>query len=161
MASVNGQPVDPAPQPGKLLRLSRRWKAGDQLELDLPMEIVFVQANPLVEECRGQLAVMRGPVVYCLESTDLPRRVSIDDVVIVPSGQWTSKWQPDLLGGVVTIEGDALILPHTEWNDRLYARYDPGRPAKPFRVRLIPYYAWSNRGQSEMTVWLPFQEKAR
>jgi len=152
---LNGQPLKVDLKPGRYAEIRRRWTPGDRLDLNLSLDVVFVQANPLVEEARGQVAVMRGPVVYCLESPDLPEDVSVDDVAVVPSGKWSAQWQPDLLGGVVVVEGDAVVVPHVDWKQRLYARYDPTVPPRRIRVRLIPYYAWANRGRSEMTVWLP------
>ena len=54
-------------------KLISDWKKGDKIELVLPMEAKLIEANPLVEETRNQVAVKRGPVVYCLESIDLPK----------------------------------------------------------------------------------------
>ena len=152
--TVNGQPCRMDLRSGTYAELRRRWSPSDRVELELPMEIVFVQAHPLVEEVRGQVAVTRGPIVYSLESADLPDGVDIDNVAILPAGRWTARWQANLLGGVTVIEGDAVLVKSVDWTGRLYARYDPA-PADRTRVTLIPYYAWANRGQSQMTVWLP------
>jgi DUF1680 family protein len=48
----------------------------------------------------------------------------------------------------------SVSLNDVRWTDRLYQRWEPGNE-KPIRVTLIPYYAWANRGISQMTVWLP------
>ena len=74
------------------------------------MDVVFVQAHPLVEEARNQVAVMRGPIVYCLESVDLPEGVGVDDVALVADATWTPRRDKDLLGGVTVLEGPAQAL---------------------------------------------------
>jgi DUF1680 family protein len=118
------------------------------------MDVVFLQANPLIEEARNQAAVMRGPVVYCLESTDLPAGVNIDNVTVNPRGAWTPQWKADLLGGVTVLEGEATVSSSQDWTGRLYQRMNLDQP-KRIPVTLIPNYAWANRGESQMAVWLP------
>jgi len=152
--TVNGKACDVVLRPGTYAELRRQWSPGDRIELDLPMEVVFIEAHPLVEESRAQVAVMRGPLVYCLESPDLPEGVDIDTVAIVPSGRWQAQWRDSLLGGVIVVEGEAVVRPTGDWSGRLYRRYDPAAGRR-LRVRLIPYFAWANRGRSQMTVWLP------
>jgi len=105
--------------------------------MNLPLEVVFLQANPLVEEARNQVAVMRGPIVYCLESTDLPEGVNIEDVGVNPSGQWTPEHEPDLLGGITALKGDAIVSASQDWTGRLYHRMDLTE-RKRIRVQLIP-----------------------
>jgi DUF1680 family protein len=139
-ATVNGERVEVALEPGSYAAFHRHWSPGDVLELRLSMDVTFMQAQPLVEQARNQLAVVRGPIVYCLESPDLPAGVSIDDVA--------------LLGGVMVLDGEAVVRQPRDWTDRLYAPWQPGGERR-MTVTLIPYYAWANRGESQMTVWLP------
>jgi hypothetical protein len=54
----------------------------------------------------------------------------------------------------MVLEGDALAIEQSKWEGQLYRELQPGQ-AKGFRIVLIPYYAWANRGPSEMSVWLP------
>ena len=138
---------------GTYVPIRRRWSPGDRIDLVLPMEVSFVQAHPLVEETRGQVAVMRGPLVYCLESVDLPEEVKVEQVILATDAKWVAREDPQCLGGVVVIEGEAFATPQLSWEGRLYQRWAPA--VKRFPVRLIPYFAWGNRGRSEMTVWLP------
>src|SRR5439155_16795210 len=77
---VNDRPVAAPAKRGTFHEVRRTWSAGDRIDLELPMPMRIVQANPYVEEARNQLAVMRGPMVYCLESVDLPRGVRLLDV---------------------------------------------------------------------------------
>ena len=150
---VNGKP-GPAAAAGTYVEVKRKWAAGDKLELDLPMEVRLVAANPLVEEDRNQTAVMRGPIVYCLESPDLPAGVGIDDVAIPAAAKFTARHDPSLLKGVTVIEGQARLIRQDNWSGLLYRAIRP-QPAESTNIRLIPYYAWANRGISDMTVWMP------
>lgn len=77
---INGKRDDAAPKPGAYLALKREWRAGDKAELTLPMKPRLVEADPRVQEDRNQLAVMRGPVVYCMESVGLPAGVKLSEV---------------------------------------------------------------------------------
>jgi hypothetical protein len=150
--AVNGEPrkVDA----GRYAEVTRAWKDGDVVELDLPMRTRLVQAHPLVEEARNQVAVMRGPVVYCLESPDLPKGIGIQSVAVPGRIELTPRFDPALLGGVTILEGKAEVSAEPAWGKELYREFKPTTP-RTVEVKLIPYYAWGNRGRSEMTVWLP------
>src|SRR5262249_25906102 len=104
---------------------------------------------------RNQVALQRGPVVYCVESTDLPEGVRVSDVVIPRDASFRPRFDPDRLGGVGVLEGRASARPGGGWSRALYRELDATAAAKPVDLRLIPYYAWGNRGPSEMTVWMP------
>lgn len=140
---------------GKYAEVRRAWKAGEVIELDLPMSPKLVEAHPLVEEARNQVAVVRGPLVYCLESVDLPKGVSLQSVAISRDVRLAVQFDPKFLGGVTVIEGQAERKTDENWDGELYRE---ARPAKRERIeaKLIPYFAWSNRGRSEMTVWIPW-----
>ncbi|MBC8869628.1 MAG: glycoside hydrolase family 127 protein [Planctomycetes bacterium] len=150
---INGKPSNVELTPGTYAAIRRQWSAGDVVELDLPMDVVFLRAHPLIEEARNQVAVMRGPIVYCLESPDLPEGVGVDDVAIVAGAKWTPRRDKDLLDRAAVLDGEAHVKQPPDWTDRLYQRWEPASE-KRIRVTLIPYYAWANRGISQMTVWL-------
>jgi DUF1680 family protein len=151
---VNSAPKRTVPEPGRYFEVKRLWSAGDVLELTLPMHVRLLQAHPLVEEARNQVAVQRGPVVYCLESSDLGKGVKVSDVVIPGRIELTPRFDAALLGGVTVLEGKAEALVEAEWSGMLYREWTPPA-ARVIDLRLIPYYAWGNRGPSEMTVWMP------
>jgi len=147
----NGKSVDA--KPGHYAEIRRVWKAGDAVELVLPMKPRLIESHPLVEETRNHVAVMRGPLVYCLESPDLPKGVPVQDVLMPRDAKLTARYEKTLLGGVAVIECKADAATAT-WGDQLYREFKPA-PSKTIALKMIPYYAWANRGKSEMTVWLP------
>jgi hypothetical protein len=114
-------------------------------------------ADPRLEQARGQVAVMRGPIVYCLESTDLPEGVAVDAICLPRDAEWTTRPEPDLLGGVTVLETEALAVPQLDPQGPLYQELPTGEPC-PVPIRMIPYFAWNNRGEPQMTVWIPLEQ---
>ena len=127
-------------------------KKGDRVELLLDMPATLLESNPLVEETKNQVTVKRGPVVYCLESPDLPGNTIFD--VVIPA---SIKLQPVPMkidiGNVMALTGQARLLQKSNWKNSLYKEVNT--TTKPIKIKLIPYYAWANRGQTDMTVWMP------
>lgn len=154
--SLNGKKLSPPSADAGYREIRRNWKIGDVVELELLMPPKLMQANPLVEEVGNQVAVQRGPIVYCLESMDLPTGVDIEQVIVPLDIRFKERYDKDLLQGVAVLEGTALAKRPTEWKTELY-REAKAMPTRPIKLRLIPYYAWSNRGPSEMSVWLPMK----
>jgi hypothetical protein len=166
---VNGERLAAAPSPATYLPVRRRWQAGDRLELELPMRVRLMEAHPKAAELRGKVAVTRGPVVYCLESPDLPEGVGVDEVLIPADIKLAAAFRKDLLGGIVVLSGEAFrggrraaaATPGEQagWTGVLYRELKaaPARPpaGRTVHVTLIPYHAWANRGVSRMAVWLP------
>jgi DUF1680 family protein len=151
---INRRPEAVSARPGSYASITRTWKPGDVLELELPMVTRLIEANPLVEETLNQLAVKRGPLVYCLESVDLPEGIHVGEVSLPADIRLTAQPDPQLPGGVVALTGTAAAREAGDWNGRLYRELKEAT-ATPVTIRLIPYYAWGNRGNGEMTVWMP------
>ncbi len=132
--------------------INKTWKTGDKIELVLDMPATLIESNPLVEETRNQVTVKRGPIVYCLESVDLPGQNVFD--VAIPS---PIKFQPVPMkidnGNVMGLTGEARLIQNNTWNNILYKEVNT--ELKPVKIKLIPYYAWANRGKTDMTVWMP------
>ena len=149
--TVNGQPVPASEEHGYLV-VNRQWKKGDVISYELPLQATVVEANPLVEESRGQVAVMRGPILYCLESWELGD-TDIDDISLPVNAQF--KPVEVNIGGscMVALETEAYVRGGEGWHGLLYRPASVKKEKK--TIRLIPYYAWGNRGKSEMTVWMP------
>ncbi|MEI7850924.1 MAG: beta-L-arabinofuranosidase domain-containing protein [Kiritimatiellales bacterium] len=156
--AINGKPVTDAKSEHGYVTFAQTWRTGDTITLSLPMESTLVAADPRVEETRNQVAVMRGPVLYCVESPDLPPGVDVPSV-LVPS---TSTFKPVVgLAGVESPLAGKTVLLRGPALHRAEPRTPPlYRPlslesSQPFDLTLIPYYAWANRGRSAMSVWLP------
>jgi uncharacterized protein len=151
---INDSPVDLSPQPESYFEIRRVWRPGDFVDLDLPMPVRLMEANPLVEEDLNQVAVQRGPVVYCLESPDLPQGVKISDVMIPSDMKLIARYDRRLLDGIVVLEGKLVAQQSENWSGKLYREIQPAE-LKPVNVKFIPYSVWQNHGPSEMSVWLP------
>jgi len=151
---VNGKLYPTKTPNGTYAEVKRSWNSGDKLQLILDMPATMVEANPLVEETRNQVAVKRGPVVYCVESVDLNKTASVFGVGLSTSSSFKSI--PMKIGNstVIALEASGKKTDNTDWNDKLY-REIPKKPVEEIKIRLIPYYAWGNRGHSEMSVWIP------
>ena len=149
--AVNGKMVVDV-MPGTFARIERQWAKGDEIAIDMPMKTTFVEGHPRIEELRNQVALKRGPVVYCIESADLPKGADITDVYISSEKTLASNYRSDFLGGLATLEGEVLIR-----KDKGEGMYNEVQKPKfeAYKTNFIPYYAWSNRGQGEMTVFLP------
>ena len=151
---VNGKAQNVALKPGTYAEVNRTWNTGDQVELQLPMPAQLVEANPLVEETRNQVAVKRGPIVYCVETKDFPANQKLSALTI-PAGTRLSPKQLSIEGSsVMTLSGKGELTPDPQWGSQLYRPLSNRKPTS-VPLTLIPYYAWGNRGQTDMQVWIP------
>ena len=120
--TVNGKTVSEPPVEQGYLLLSRTWQAGDEIVLSLPCEARLIAADPRVEETRNQVAIMRGPVLYCVESPDLPAGIRVPDVYLASDA--TFRTSPGLadstlpLGAeIVTLDGRACTATNRTWKE--------------------------------------------
>ena len=150
--TVNGEEQNIETKAGTYATVNRTWKKGDVVGINMPMRTRIVEANPLVEESRGQVAVQRGPIVYCLESNDLGG-LSIDDIAIPLDAKFTPVDMTIDGSRIKALEGEVINRSEASWKGQLYREATAKKQM--VKVRLIPYYAWGNRGKSEMTVWMP------
>lgn len=157
-AFVNGEAVSLDLEPGSYFPLRRQWVVGDEVRLSLPMAAQWMEAHPLVEETRRQVALKRGPLVYCLESVDLPRGVSLAQVGVQANAAIRAHWDAEHLGGVTILETPLIVRDSVVWGQSLYRPLRLGE-VQTIEGRLTPYYAWGNRGAGEMSVWLPLDGK--
>ncbi len=161
---VNGSPVARV-QPGSYLPLRRMWKMGDRVEIGFDMRVQALQANPLARENAGSVAVQRGPIVYALEQPDQPLGVNVADVALSlssdPAKDFRTAFQQDLLGGVMVLKHRGVAYTQSAATLPLYAAREtyPSREGKEVELTLIPYYAFHNRGEVAMQVWLPVVQK--
>ena len=145
---VNGKTVESGIDKG-YFTISRKWRKGDMIELSLDMPPRLVAANNKVEADRGMLAVERGPMVYCAEWPDNPGTDLFS--ILMPR-------KPQLSVSDEKAPGGADII--TAGVQKLSYDADGRLQTQDATVKLIPYYAWANRGEGQMTVWLPYEAGA-
>jgi hypothetical protein len=149
--AINGAAVDLTDTPeGGYACVRRTWEDGDVVALHLPMPVERVYAHPDVRADVGSAALRRGPLVYCLEQAD--HAVRLHRVLLPAQAELTARFDPELLGGVVVLEGRGAALVDAGWDDLLYRTTAP--ETQPCAVRAIPYYAWDNRTAGPMAVWV-------
>lgn len=126
-------------------QVNRKWKAGDEVVLEFPMDIKRVRANELVEADRGQVSIERGPLVYCLEWPD-QKEQKVLHMALSENPDFSYAFNADLLNGVGVIKANGYSL---------RATLDGNVDKTSTELVAIPYYSWANRGRGEMTVWIP------
>ena len=129
---INGKSISEKAVPGTFLKLDREWKPGDEVEIYFPMTPRLVDSPVEVKENQGKVAILAGPLIYCLEDQDNPE-IYIHKVVIARSAKLETEKRNDLLSGVNVVKG---------------------KTADGKQFIAIPYYSWSNRGPSNMDIWL-------
>jgi uncharacterized protein len=113
-----------------------------------------MKANPKVRANVGKVALQRGPIVYCLEEVD--NGVNLPSIFLPEDAELKVAFEPDLLGGVVTIHAIAERRNNQNWDN--VPLYQPSKNSvEQVKIKAVPYYAWCNRDKGEMLVW--FHEK--
>lgn len=125
--------------------ISREWKKGDQVSLELPMDVKQVVARTEVSQDNDRVALQRGPLVYCVEGADNGSQAW--NVVVPETTSFSTTHRSDLLEGVTTIQFQAPAVQVGADGTSVTTAVKT--------VTAIPYYAWCNRGQNAMQVWLP------
>lgn len=151
--SVNGAAQDSAPNNG-YVSLRRTWLTGDEVTLSLPMRVERMVAHSAIRQDAGNVALQRGPVVYCLEEVDNGDRLA--NLVLPRDASLDAKFDPALFGGVAIIEGDAVREEPTNWARTSLYSPESIREVKQTltRFKAIPYCFWANREPGEMRVWI-------
>jgi uncharacterized protein len=162
--AVNGQPLPNRVLMSGYLEVSRRWKTGDRLELELQMRPKLLRADPRIPELAGKLAVQRGALVYCAEELDNGPDLHL--LAFDPEGELEAEADPALMGGSVRViargfrEGLVDMVKEGEAPYRELGRSERNRRSA--RVVLVPYHQWGNRKPGgEMAVWLREDSRGR
>ncbi|KQT82758.1 beta-L-arabinofuranosidase domain-containing protein [Aurantimonas sp. Leaf443] len=149
--TVNGETIDPVAATTKgYVSITRTWTNDDEIRLSFPMPVERLYAHPDASEDAGRVALRRGPVVYCVEEVDVgtvPQRLRL-----AAGASIEPRFDPDLLGGAVVLEGDALEAVPDAWSGDLYRTEPP--VLTPRRFKAVPYHLWANRDPGAMQVWL-------
>lgn len=146
--AVNGRTIQSAELVDGYAILDRQWNPGDTVTVALPVETRLVTADPRVQADRGRVALVRGPLVYCVEAVD--NGGSVYDLLLPGDAELGETWEPDLLGGVVCVTARGFRLQRTR--DGLVEQ-------RPVAIKAIPYYAWAHREVGEMLVWIARQRE--
>jgi len=144
--------------PGQYLTIRRLWQVGDVVRLSIPMPVRRIVSHPRVANNTGRVALMRGPLVYCVEDADNPIG-DVRDIVLTDDTRITAAQRPELLGDVVVLSAHAeLESPAPGWDGALYRNLSSVERDRQGRSEVqltaIPYMVWANRGAGPMTVWL-------
>lgn len=149
---VNGEPFGGEAEAGSYVELRRQWQVGDVVTLQIPMPVRRIFCHPYVADNLHRVALQRGPILYAVEAVDVSGDVR--NLVLSPTADIQPTVRPDLLGGVVTLSGSAIITD----DSADHALYGYSRPAAlgttEINFTAIPYYAWANREAGPMLVWL-------
>ena len=148
---VNGNDADYSMKKGYAY-IRNNWTGSDSITLNLCMRPFLVEANPLVRMDAGKVAIQYGPLIYCIEEADNGSQVF--DLFLSRECSLTTRFEEDLLGGVVVVEGEGYVHDLTKWQHKLYSKASSNTSFERKKFRAIPYYAWANRGKGKMTVWL-------
>ncbi|MFS4418012.1 beta-L-arabinofuranosidase domain-containing protein [Maribacter sp. 2307ULW6-5] len=146
---VNGEEVSYDMEKGFAV-VERKWAVNDHVRIEFPFEVRTITAHPNIKENQGKVALQAGPMVYCIEGFDMPNGAT-NHIMVNPAQDFSMTYQKDLLNGVLTVNGKADFLYRTATGT--IEKQEVGFSA-------IPYFAWANRGASDMEVWLPTKESA-
>lgn len=148
---LNGAKIECTAEDG-YVRISREWAYDDVLTLEMDMPVRLVQAHPAVHEDCGRVAVMRGPLVYCLEECDNGKYLK--DIRLCAGGRRSVEFNEELGAPAIRIQATRREWPE---NAPLYMEYEaPAR--REAEAYFVPYYAWANRDEGEMLVWTDIDE---
>jgi len=147
---VDGKKVSP-PVSNGYAHIQSNWSGNDVVELSVPMEIQRIEANPKVIQSRGQVALRRGPLIYCLEQAD--QNADLDRISLPATARLTEHFEPQMLGGVTVITGQGQLRDSSGCDRYLYRPVETAR-TESVAMKAIPYCVWGNRGQKAMKVWI-------
>jgi DUF1680 family protein len=155
-ATLDGEPV----AAGEYATLTRQWRAGDRVVLELDVSPRLTAPNPRIDAVRGCVALERGPIVYCVEQHDLPAGADLADVALDPAADPVDGGSVAQLGGLPGVSLAGVLRETDGWSRREYRdlREVPAASAAPAQLLAVPYFAWANRAAGGMRVWIPAAE---
>jgi DUF1680 family protein len=136
------------------VRIKRTWRAGDEVELTLPMVPFLLEAHPLVREDCGKAAIQCGPFMYCLEEAD--NGANLFDITLDENTRLSPRFESGLFGGIRIVTGNAKRRRLKDWEQALYR--PAGSVYEDCEIKAIPYYLWSNRSPGEMVLWIRYRQ---
>lgn len=145
----NGKEIVAEMQENGYVYVQRDFHAGVGLDLELDMRPRFVQSNRKVHYNAGKVAIIRGPLVYCIEEADNGKYLA--EISIDPKQALTEQESEDF-GKCVLIDGKGVRRENKTEEESLYALYETEEV--PVNIKAVPYFLWNNRGKGEMQVWI-------
>jgi uncharacterized protein len=139
-ATIQDPAGDVSPLAAGIRRVDDRrvWRSGDTVTLMLDTPVRVTWPDPRVDASRGCVALERGPLVYCIETADLPEALALEEVELDPAARSAPIARPDVGHDVI-----GLAVPATQ------------RGGGPVEIGAVPYLAWANRTVQAMRVWIP------
>jgi DUF1680 family protein len=148
--SVNGKETPLEIEEGYAV-IERRWKKGDQIEIEFPMPVRTIVADERIIDDIGKIAVQKGPLIFCAEWPD-NKDGNVLNLIINKESGFSSEFVPALLGGTEVIKTKSHQVART-----LDGKIE-SLPEE--QLTLIPYALWNNRGAGQMMIWMPADEKS-
>lgn len=143
---LNGEEARPKMENGYAI-FKRKWQKGDKIDFEFPVFPLFIKSSPLLSENGGLIAIQKGPFVYCAEGVDQAEGTVLDKFVPADSPRTISHGQ---IRGANPPKLSLRVA--SSVRDEQGAAVSSGKVTE---LTMIPYYAWANRGRSQMTVWIP------
>ena len=147
---IDGTDIEPSDVTDRYASVSRKWCGTSIVEIDFDIRAEIIAAHPQVRADAGKVAVMKGPLVYCMEEIDNGPNLSA--MIVDPLSAPVEVFKPDLFGGTTVLKLKGRRICQNGWNDELY------KPAnietEPAELTAVPYCYWANRGKGEMIVWI-------
>ncbi len=140
---INNEKIDFKIENGYAI-IRRNWGMNDVVKVILPMEPRRIIANDKILADKGKVALQRGPIVYCLEWPDNDNQ-QVRNILLPKNAKLATSFQSELLEGVQVITADGYTVKMNEKGKRVETKQT---------ITAIPYYAWANRGNGEMEVWI-------
>jgi uncharacterized protein len=125
--------------------IDREWKKGDEISIQLPMNIERVIANSNIQDNNGRVALQRGPLVFCLEHPDNNGKAM--NIILPDDANLSASFNPELLGGLMTIHSKVPAVNVSSDGLSIDTSIK--------EITAIPYFSWANRAEGEMQVWIP------
>ena len=150
--TLNGAPVTQDVRKG-YLHISHLWQEGDTLQLTLPMPVRRIYGNPLVRHQAGQVAVQRGPLVYCLEQADNGEQ--LHNLQLPRDARFSAVEGKGIFARKILLQAPGYKQTAKDAENQALWHYDRAPSSRqPQVLTFIPWFSWANRGEGEMRIWV-------
>lgn len=150
--TLNGAPVTQDVRKG-YLHISQLWQEGDTLQLTLPMPVRRIYGNPLVRHQAGQVAVQRGPLVYCLEQADNGEQ--LHNLQLPRDARFSAVEGKGIFARKILLQAPGYKQTAKDAENQALWHYDRAPSSRqPQVLTFIPWFSWANRGEGEMRIWV-------